>query len=632
MDPLHVPVLFAFLLAVSGVLWQWALARAAKPPPTAAHYNTSADYASSIATELARCGQEHGEFGPGGTLQVPMIGQGVFQRVVRIVANGNATYAVDPFTGKAVQSLTSLEQHATRDCRYAIQEYGTIPQNTVVLTYDNGPTVQWTPQLLGILQAYHVHATFFNTGTNILAMPQIFNAEVSTGNVVGNETLDNPELTQQTGTQARQEVVTNAQIIATTAKYQSHLFYTPSVGSSEQAVEQNLFATLVGQQLGFANVNLTNASWDYQVSAHQIPSLQRNGAGVVLVIHDGGGSKANTLQASVNLIREAERLGYKFMTIPQLLSSQDFAGTAAGPVQPSLNDRVGYLVYWGPHVLQAQLLRDVMRYMTIFIGLITVLWILAAAWGRYYNYRRTPSWHPEKVSVLIPAWNESKVIRRTVESILRYSYDFEVEIVIVDDGSTDNTWEIAEQLQAEYPSVKIYDKENGGKAKALNYGLFIGVTTDYTLIIDADTIVADGETIPRLARWFADPKIGVVAGRTKAGYRGKGLRERMLTEFQSAEYDLGIAVLRTAQDWMNGIVIVPGSCSMFRTALLREVGGFKSHLIAEDAAAGMELRRRFPGMRIRQDITAVALTEVPLTVKTCPFTGGPFSGVRLRLG
>jgi cellulose synthase/poly-beta-1,6-N-acetylglucosamine synthase-like glycosyltransferase len=105
----------------------------------------------------------------------------------------------------------------------------------------------------------------------------------------------------------------------------------------------------------------------------------------------------------------------------------------------------------------------------------------------------------------------------------------------------------------------------------------------------------------------------VVAGRTKAGYRGKGLRQRMLAEFQATEYDLGIAVLRTAQDWMNGIVIVPGSCSMFRTALLREVGGFKSHLIAEDAAAGMELRRRFPGMRIRQDITAVALTEVPLT-------------------
>ena len=97
-------------------------------------------------------------------------------------------------------------------------------------------------------------------------------------------------------------------------------------------------------------MNLTNAAWDYQVSAHQIPSLQRNGAGVVLVIHDGGGSEANTLQASINLIRQAKGLGYQFMTIPQLLSSQDFAGTVAGPVQPSLNDRVGYLLYWGPHI------------------------------------------------------------------------------------------------------------------------------------------------------------------------------------------------------------------------------------------------------------------------------------------
>ena len=621
---LYVLVLAAFLLAAIAVGWQWGLARAAKPLPTAAHYNNSADYASSIAAELARCGQENGEFGPGGTLQVPVLGQGVFQRVVRIVDNGSAAYAVDPFTGKMMQSLTSLQQHATRDCRYAIQEYGTIPQNTVVLTYDNGPTGQWTPQILGILQAYNVHATFFNTGSNILAMPQIFNAEVTTGNVIGNETLDNPELTNQSGVQARKEVVTNAQIIATTARYQSHLFYTPSTGTTEQAVQQNIFATLVGQQLGFADVNLTNASWDYQVSAHQLPKLQRNGAGVVLVIHDGGGSAANTLQASINLIRQAKSLGYTFMTIPQLLSAQDFPGlssqdfpaTVAGPVQPSLNDRVGYLVYWGPHVLQAQLLQDAMRYMTIFIGLITIAWILAASWGRWYNYRRPPVWHPDKVSILIPAWNESKVIRRTVESILRYSYDFGIEIVIVDDGSTDNTWEILQELDAEYPSVKIYDKENGGKAKALNYGLFIGVTTDFTLIIDADTIVADGETIPRLVRWFVDPKIGVVAGRTKAGYRGQGLRERMLAEFQSTEYDLGIAVLRTAQDWMNGIVIVPGSCSMFRTALLREVGGFKSHLIAEDAAAGMELRRRFPGMRIRQDLTAVALTEVPLTVKT----------------
>jgi cellulose synthase/poly-beta-1,6-N-acetylglucosamine synthase-like glycosyltransferase/peptidoglycan/xylan/chitin deacetylase (PgdA/CDA1 family) len=608
-------VLAALLVAVAALGWQWSLVHAAKPLPAAAHYNTSANYASSIAAALASCGQKNGEFGPNGTLQVPVIGQGIFQRIVRVVPHGSTTYAVDPFTGRVVQSLTSLEQHATRDCGYAVQEYGKIPQNTVVLAYDNGPNAQWTPRILGVLQAYHVPATFFNVGVNMLANQRIFQAEINSGDVIGNQTLDNPDLTHQTGIQGRQEFITNARIMAVTGHYQSRLFATPYAGTAQQTVAQNLFATLLGQQLGSAEVNLANGTWDYQVSSNQLPTLQRDGSGIVLTMYDGGGNEAGALSASINVIRQAKDLGYHFMTIPELLKAQGFQGAVTGSAQPTLADRLGYWLYWGPHITRAQLLRDAMKYMTIFVGLITVLWALAAAWGRFWDYRKPPAWHPEKASILVPAWNESKVIRRTVESILRYTYDFELEIVIVDDGSTDDTWEIMKQLAAEYPAVKIFNKENGGKAKALNYGLFIGVTTDLTMIIDADTIVADGNTIPRLARWFADPGCGVVAGRTKAGYRGQGLFQRMLSEFQSTEYDLGIATLRTAQDWMNGIVIVPGSCAMFRTALLREIGGFKSHLIAEDAAAGMELRRRFPGMRIRQDLTAVALTEVPLTVK-----------------
>ncbi len=608
-------VLAAFLVAVAVLGWQWGLVHAARPLPAAARYNTSASYASGIAASLASCGQKNGEFGPNGTLQVPVIGQGIFQRVVRIVPDGGTTYAVDPFTGRVVQPLTSLEQHAARGCGYAVEEYGTIPQNTVVLAYDNGPNAQWTPRILGVLQAYHVHATFFNVGVNMLANQRVFQAEINSGEIVGNQTLDNPDLTHQTGTQGRQEFVTNARIMAVTGHYQSRLFATPYAGTTQQTVAQNLFATLLGQQLGSVEVDLTTGAYDYQVSSNQIPKLQRGGPGIVLTMYDGGGNEASALSASVNVIRQAQSLGYHFATIPELLTAQGFHGAVTGPAQPSLADRMGYWLYQGPHVTRAQLLRDAMKYMTIFVGFITILWALAAAWGRFWDYRKLPAWHPEKVSILVPAWNESKVIRRTVESILRYSYDFALEIVLVDDGSTDNTWEIMKELDAEYPEVKIFNKENSGKAKALNYGLFIGVTTDLTMIIDADTIVADGETIPRLARWFGDPGIGVVAGRTKAGYRGRGLFQRMLSEFQSTEYDLGIATLRTAQDWMNGIVIVPGSCAMFRTSLLREIGGFKSHLIAEDAAAGMELRRRFPGMRIRQDIGAVALTEVPLTVK-----------------
>jgi cellulose synthase/poly-beta-1,6-N-acetylglucosamine synthase-like glycosyltransferase/peptidoglycan/xylan/chitin deacetylase (PgdA/CDA1 family) len=609
-------VLVALLTAIGVVGWQWGM-HVTAALPSAHSYNSSPEYSSEIAAAMAGCGLTHGEYGPAGTSQIPVIGSGIFQRVVLIVPDGSTSYAVDPFTGQVVQPLTSLQQHATQDCKYAIQEYGQVPKNTIVLAYTNGPNMQWTPRLLGVLQYYHVDATFFDSGTSILADPQEFSAELSTGNVVGNQSLDNPDLSDQTGTQGRQELVTSARIMAVDGHYQSMLFDAPDISGDKKSVTQALFATLVAQQLGFTSVDLSNTSTEYLTSQSQTPVLQRDGAGAVVVMQDSTASGSATLKSSIALIHQAEDLGYSFMTVPQLDTLPGAGGPLVTHIRPSLTDQLGYWMYSGPHIELTHVLKDIMNAMTIGIGLITLIWILAAVWGRFYNYRKVPKWQPDRVSILVPAWNESKVIRRTVESIVRYKYDFELEIVLVDDGSTDDTWEIMQELQAEYPTVvKPFTKDNGGKARALNYGLFIGVTTDYTLIIDADTIVADGETIPRLVRWFVDERCGVVAGRTKAGYRGKTPMERMLSEFQAAEYDLGIATMRTAQDWMNGIVIVPGSCSMFRTSLLRSIGGFKSHIIAEDAAAGLELRRRYPGMRIRQDLTSVALTEVPHTVKT----------------
>src|ERR1700677_2390586 len=217
-------VLVALLTAIGVVGWQWGIHVTAAPSSTAHTYNSSPQYPSEIAAAMASCGMTHGEYGPDGTSEVPVIGSGIFQRVVLIVPDGSTSYAVNPFTGQVVQPLTSLQQHATQDCRYAIQEYGQVPKNTIVLVYTNGPDMQWTPRLLGVLQYYHVDATFFNSGASILADPQEFSAEISTGNVIGDQSLDNPDLTDQTGAQARQELVTSARIMAVDGHYQSLLF------------------------------------------------------------------------------------------------------------------------------------------------------------------------------------------------------------------------------------------------------------------------------------------------------------------------------------------------------------------------------------------------------------------------
>ena len=133
--------------------------------------------------------------------------------------------------------------------------------------------------------------------------------------------------------------------------------------------------------------------------------------------------------------------------------------------------------------------------------------------------------------------------------------------------------------------------------------------------MDADTIPKDAYSIACLVRWFKDRRVGAVAGYTKAGDRGTGWRQHMIANFQAAEYDLGIALTRAVQNLSNGIVIVPGAYSAFRTQWLREVGFMPDRVVAEDAEAPQRMRRRRPRMRIVQDLHAVAYTEVPLTFK-----------------
>ena len=170
------------------------------------------------------------------------------------------------------------------------------------------------------------------------------------------------------------------------------------------------------------------------------------------------------------------------------------------------------------------------------------------------------------------------------------------------------------ELATEYPEVIAVQQGNGGKARALNFGLQY-VTSDIVIIMDADTIPKDAYSIACLVRWFKDRRVGAVAGYTKAGDRGTGWRQHMIANFQAAEYDLGIALTRAVQNLSNGIVIVPGAYSAFRTQWLREVGFMPDRVVAEDAEAPQRMRRRRPRMRIVQDLHAVAYTEVPLTFK-----------------
>lgn len=604
----------------------WARVATTQLPPGSARYNTSADYPAQIASAVVRCARTEGQYGDNGELQMPVIGTGVFQRVVHVVHHGSAAYAVDPFTGQVYRPLTQLEIHAAR-CGYAVDQYGTVPAHTLILTYDDGPSGQWTPQLLGVLDAYHVHATFFNIGSQDLQYAAEFRAVLAHGNAVGNHSLTHPEFSQLPGADARHQLMETARIMAQVGDYRTRIWRTPYQGGDVGSIGNGMYATLVGQQLGFIEAGFTSDTSDYALAGKEIPppplSPNPDSPGMVVIMHDGGGNRASTVDLTRKIIREGQGYGYKFMTMPQLLAQQPgWTGPVISRgVPPTRVDTAGYWLQAYASIFR-QWYGDFIRIMTVIIMVISGLVLLGAALDRWLSYRRPPDWHPDELGVLIPCWKESKVIRNTVERILAVSADlpFPLHIVLVDDGSADTdpadrTWQILCELAAEHPDmIKAVHQHNGGKARALNFGLEY-VTSDLVVVMDADTIPRDSNTFLHLVRWFSDPRVGAVAAWTKAGDRGKGWRQHLIAEFQAAEYDLGIALIRSVQNLTNSIVIVPGAFSAFRTEWLREVGYLPDRVVAEDAEAPQRMRRIRPRMRILQDLTAVAYTEVPLTFK-----------------
>jgi cellulose synthase/poly-beta-1,6-N-acetylglucosamine synthase-like glycosyltransferase len=159
------------------------------------------------------------------------------------------------------------------------------------------------------------------------------------------------------------------------------------------------------------------------------------------------------------------------------------------------------------------------------------------------------------VSIIVPAFNESKVLRQSLQSLLDLNY-INYEIIIVNDGSTDETKKIAESFvgyhQGKYGEIKIslINKENGGKSTALNTGIKYS-NAEFVLCMDGDSQLSP-DSLKRAVRHFKDPKIGAVAGNVKVLNR-----KRFLTDLQALEYIEGLNMARSAQSFIRAVNIIP---------------------------------------------------------------------------
>ena len=217
-----------------------------------------------------------------------------------------------------------------------------------------------------------------------------------------------------------------------------------------------------------------------------------------------------------------------------------------------------------------------------------------------------PDYAP-RVAVLIPAYNEEKVIVRTIRSVMMSNYK-NIRVIVIDDGSTDNTYRAAvDAYPADIASgrLTVLTKPNGGKADALNFGLE-RTTEEIYIGIDADGVIAH-DAITNLVPHFADPKIGAVAGNAKVGNR-----VNLWTRWQALEYITSQNFERRALDLFDVVMVVPGAIGAWRTAAVKHGGGYHTNTVAEDADLTMNLLEQ--GYWVIYEDRALAFTEAPVNM------------------
>lgn len=236
--------------------------------------------------------------------------------------------------------------------------------------------------------------------------------------------------------------------------------------------------------------------------------------------------------------------------------------------------------------------------------------VMAYLYINEYTFKETNGFTPF-VSVIVPAFNESKIIKESILSLLNLDYP-NYEIIIVNDGSTDDTKEVAESMvgfqKGKYNDIKVslINQPNLGKARALNTGIHYS-KAEFVLCMDGDSQLSP-DSIKSAVRHFKNPKIGAVAGNVKVINRKK-----FFTDLQALEYIEGLNMARSAQSFMQLVNIIPGPIGLFRRKAIEQAGFYSSDTYAEDADLTLKILAK--GWKIYYEPKSISYTQAPETLQ-----------------
>jgi cellulose synthase/poly-beta-1,6-N-acetylglucosamine synthase-like glycosyltransferase/peptidoglycan/xylan/chitin deacetylase (PgdA/CDA1 family)/spore germination protein YaaH len=546
-------------------------------------------------------------------------GDGDILRVTSTPQNGRRTLTMDDDKTIPPQYLSVVsESMDSYPLPYTISQYGYHPKQ-VAITFDDGPDPTWTPKILDILKQYNVKGTFFMIGEeaqdNVSVMKRVFRE----GHEIGNHTFTHPDISEISERQLDLQLNGTERLFAAELGVQPVYFRPPY--SIDQEPDTNDQAAPVDhiQHLGYVIVGnkIDTNDWDEhprktpqeiidsvfeQITLANTKTWMR---GSIILMHDGGGDRKPTVDALPELIKALRARGYEIVPVSQLIGQtrdQVMVPVKGRQRYYSAIDRVAFffIAFFNHFVIYVFFVGDfLMSLRLIVIGLFATI-------DRFRKRKdfATPEYQP-RVAVLIPAYNEEKVIARTIRSVLMSTYK-NIRIIVIDDGSKDETFKIANETYAKEIAegrVTVLTKPNGGKAEALNFALE-NMHEEIYVGIDADGVIAH-DAISRMICHFANPHIGAVAGNAKVGNR-----VNLWTRWQALEYITSQNFERRALDLFDVVMVVPGAIGAWRTAAVKAGGGYHPDTVAEDADLTMNLLEQ--GYAVIYEDQALAFTEAPV--------------------
>jgi cellulose synthase/poly-beta-1,6-N-acetylglucosamine synthase-like glycosyltransferase/peptidoglycan/xylan/chitin deacetylase (PgdA/CDA1 family) len=493
-----------------------------------------------------------------------------------------------------------------------------IPDRTIALTFDDGPDERWTPEILRVLRKHQVRGTFFLLGSNVARHPDIARRLVEDGNEVGLHTFTHPNLSRTAQRQQKLELSLNQLMVVGATGTTTSLVRQP-YSSVPSALDNNSWPVVrhLGN-LGYLTVLTDNDSRDWsEKNVSKILELATppDEHGSVVLWHDAGGDRSRTVAALDQFIPKMRAQGFRFVTVSQgleqTLKESGTSQTVTATTHASRLVRLrGQLVLGIVRLTSGYF--GVLWWAFLLIGALTICRTLAMfVFAGHHAYRgRTRRRSPARsgaitsppVSVIVPAYNEAKGIGNAVRSLATSDYPT-VEVIVVDDGSTDGTAEVVRDLCLD--NVTVISTPNGGKPSALNIGIR-QARHDIVIMVDGDTVF-EPTSIRELVKPFADPAVGAVSGNVKIGNR-----RSLIAHWQHIEYVIGFSLDRRMYDTLRCMPTVPGAIGAYRSAVLRDVGGVSHDTLAEDTDLTMAICRA--GWRVVYQDTALAWTEAPTSL------------------